>query len=183
MTQHVIVVDSRPEWETMFREEASLIRQILGDNCTAIYHIGSTAVKGLKAKPVIDIMPVVVNLEAVDLSAAVFEDNGYEYLGEFGIAGRRYLRKGGDERTHQIHIFQQDDRDNIKRHVAVRDYLRTHKDKAEQYGRLKERLARRYPYDIEKYCDGKDAFVSELEKTALHWKKCTDSCGLRDDFA
>ena len=66
-------------------------------------------------------------MKKVDDAAEAFSKIGYEYLGEFGIAGRRYLRKGGDERTHQIHIFQTEDWNNIGRHLAFRDYMRTHK--------------------------------------------------------
>ena len=127
MPQHITVVNYDPEWPRQFQAEAARIRAVLGDNCTAIYHIGSTAVPGLAAKPILDIMPVVENLEAVDRAAPAFEAMGYEYLGEFGIPGRRYLRKGGDERTHQLHIFARTDRANITRHLAVRDYLRAHR--------------------------------------------------------
>ena len=88
---------------------------------------GVRHVEGLAAKPIIDIMAAVQNLEKVDDAAEAFSKIGYEYLGEFGIAGRRYLRKGGDERTHQIHIFQTEDWNNIGRHLAFRDYMRTHK--------------------------------------------------------
>ena len=83
-----------------------------------------------------------------DVLASQFEASGYEYLGEFGIPGRRYLRKGGDERTHQIHIFEAENEREIRRHLAVRNYLRTHPDDAEDYGRLKKELAGRYPWDI-----------------------------------
>ena len=93
MPQHITVVDYRPEWEQMFENEARVIWKILGDNCVAVHHIGSTAVKGLAAKPIIDIMPVVKSLESVDAVATEFERMGYEYLGEFGIEGRRYLRR------------------------------------------------------------------------------------------
>ena len=171
MAQHIIVVDYDPCWEQQYLAEAKTIRAILGKNCTAIFHIGSTAVRGLKAKPIIDIMPVVCSIAAVDEKQGAFEETGYEYLGEFGMAQRRYLRKGGDERTHQVHIFQETDRINIERHLAVRDFLRAHSEIARQYGALKESLARRYPYDIEGYCDGKDAFVKDLEHQALRWKQ------------
>lgn len=171
MAQHIIVVDYDPCWEQQYLAEAKTIRAILGENCTAIFHIGSTAVKGLKAKPIIDIMPVVCSIAAVDEKQGAFEETGYEYLGEFGMAQRRYLRKGGDERTHQVHIFQETDRINIERHLAVRDFLRAHSEIARQYGALKESLARRYPYDIEGYCDGKEAFVKDLEHQALRWKQ------------
>ena len=112
-------------------------------------------------------MPVVRDLAQVDACSAQFEALGYEVMGEFGIPGRRYFRKGGDERTHQIHIFQQDNRADIDRHLAVRDYLRCHPADAKAYGELKARLAAEHPYDIEAYCDGKDAFAQELEQKAL----------------
>ena len=169
MAQHVVVREYSPVWREKYEEEAEKIREILRDNCLEIHHIGSTAVEGLKAKPIIDILPVVRDLGAVDARAGDFEELGYEYLGEFGIPGRRYLRKGGDERTHQIHIFSAESRGEIRRHLAVRDYLRTHREEADAYGRLKERLAEEYPYDIEGYCDGKDEFVKKLERRALAW--------------
>lgn len=169
MSQHIVVTDYSPAWKSDFENESRKIKNILKENCLAVHHIGSTAVDGLKAKPIIDIMPVVKYLTAVDAVADAFERIGYEYLGEFGIPGRRYLRKGGDSRTHQIHIFEVSDQNNIERHLAVRDYLRTHRETAAAYGELKERLAAAFPYDIDGYCDGKDAFVKKLEQTALAW--------------
>ncbi len=167
MPQHVRVVDYDPAWERAYREEAKRIQDVLGDNCVEIYHIGSTAVPGLAAKPILDILPVVRSLAAADGAAGAFEALGYEYLGEFGIPGRRYLRRGGDERTHQLHIFGVSSEKDIARHLAVRDYLRAHPQTAEKYGELKRALAARFPYDIESYCDGKAAFMKELEKAAL----------------
>lgn len=169
MAQHIVVLDYDPQWIKEFEKEADMIRKILGETCMAIYHIGSTAVPGLAAKPIIDIMPVVSNLHQVDAVKTGFEEISYEYLGEFGIPGRRYLRKGGDERTHQIHIFSEDQTDNIERHLAVRDYLRAHKDACDAYAGLKRSLAEKYPYDIDGYCDGKDEFVKQLEEKALNW--------------
>ncbi|MGI6010112.1 MAG: GrpB family protein [Ruminococcus sp.] len=170
MPQHIIVTEYSAQWPDLFEKEKKLIQNILKDNCRAIYHIGSTSVEGMKAKPIIDIMPVVKSLGLADEKREEFENEGYEYLGEFGIPGRRYLRKGGDERTHQIHIFEQKNFQEIERHLALRDYLRYHREEAEAYGELKRRLALRFPYDIEGYCEGKDAFVSELEKKAMKWK-------------
>ena len=167
MAQHVVVVDYDPAWPQAYRAEKSLLLSVLGDNCIAIHHIGSTAVPGLAAKPIIDILPVVRSLERVDRAAHSLEAIGYEYLGEFGIPGRRYLRKGGDERTHQVHIFSEADPQNILRHLAFRDYLRTHGQIRDAYAALKRELAERYPYDIEGYCSGKAAFVAELEQRAL----------------
>lgn len=115
MAQHIIVTDYDPRWPAEYEKESEKIKAILGENCVAIYHIGSTAVPGLAAKPIIDIMPVVRSLEKTDQKASEFEKEGYEYLGEFGIRGRRYLRKGQDERTHQVHIFEEKNKADITR--------------------------------------------------------------------
>ena len=167
MSQHITVAAYNPLWAKKYEEESALIKDILADNCIAVYHIGSTSVPGLAAKPIIDIMAVVRSLEQVDCVAEAFSKIGYEYLGEFGIEGRRYLRKGGDERTHQIHIFQMNDRNNIERHLAFRNYMRTHEKERMEYAKLKIELAQKFPYDIDGYCDGKESFVREIEKAAL----------------
>ena len=167
MPQHVTVVNYDPEWPSNYARERGCIAEILKDNCISIYHIGSTSVPGLPAKPVIDIMAVVRSLEEVDRAAEKFSAIGYESLGEFGIAGRRYLRKGGDERTHQIHIFQADDWNNIGRHLAFRDYMRDHEKERDEYAKIKKDLAQEFPYDIDGYCDGKESFVREMEERAL----------------
>src|SRR5699024_11495359 len=95
-----------PEWPSKYVRERDYITEILKDNCISIYHIGSTSVPGLPAKPGIDIMAVARSLEEVDRAAEKFSAIGYESLGEFGIACRRYLRKGRGERTQKNHIFQ-----------------------------------------------------------------------------
>lgn len=147
MAQHIIVTEYNPLWAKMFEAEAVKIENILGENCIEIHHIGSTSVAGFAAKPIIDIMPIVYNLEDVDKAATEFEKIGYEYMGEFGIPGRRYLRKGGDERTHQIHIFSEKSIYDIERHLAVRNYLRSHFAVCEQYASLKRWKGRNFPLD------------------------------------
>ena len=166
---HIRVVPYNAAWPALFQEEAGRLRAVLGDNLAALHHIGSTAVPGLAAKPSLDLMPVVYDLEEADRKNSDFEALGYECMGEFGIPGRRYFRKGGDDRTHQIHIFAVGDEGNIRRHLAVRDYLRAHPEEAAAYGRLKMELACRYPEDLENYCLGKEDFVQKLEGRALLW--------------
>lgn len=114
-------------------------------------------------------------INLVDKHNKEFVAIGYECMGEFGIEGRRYFRKGGDNRTHQIHIFEQSNHKDINRHIAVRDFLRTHPDIALEYGELKMELAYRFSEDIEGYCTGKDAFVKQLEKDALLWYQNNES--------
>ena len=163
------VVPYDPFWEVEYENESQKISGILKDILVEIYHIGSTAVKGLSAKPIIDIMPVVTNISLVDKHNKEFVAIGYECMGEFGIEGRRYFRKGGDNRTHQIHIFEQSNRKDIDRHIAVRDFLRAHPDIALEYGELKMEPAYRVPEYIEGYCAGRDPFVKKLGKDALLW--------------
>lgn len=171
------VVDYRPEWEKMFQEEAKKIQKILGKNCIAIYHIGSTAVRGLAAKPIIDIMPVVKDISLADAHDPEFQALGYDCHGEFGIPGRRFYSKGGDDRTHHIHIFEKNNETAVKRHLAVRDYLRSHPDTAGEYAELKKQLAARYPHDNDGYCDGKEEYMKELEQKALKWQEEQDAQG------
>ena len=173
----VRVADYDPKWPEMFEAEAALVREIIGDNLITIFHIGSTAVPGLKAKPVIDMLPVVREIEALDGLMREFAAAGYEAMGEFGLPGRRYFRKGGANRTHQLHAYQYDAVHAITRHVAYRDYMRAHPEACAAYGELKASLASRFPDDIGAYCDGKDEFVKEYERRALiwHWRKLAAS--------
>lgn len=165
----VVVTDYQEKWNQMFKRESQKIKDIFGNELIDIHHIGSTSVQGLKAKPVIDLMPIVKKIESVDLFNDQMEDLGYEPLGELGIIGRRYFRKGGNNRTHHVHVFQFDNIEDINRHLAFRDYLRAHFEEAKLYGDLKKNLAEQFPTDIASYMDGKDAFIKELEKKALSW--------------
>ena len=124
--------------------------------------------KGLAAKPIIDIIIEVSCLTKLDALSVFFEEMGYEVMGEFGIEGRRYYRKGGDHRTHQIHGFMVGDF-HIQRHIAFRDYLIAHPDIMHEYQILKIGLARTCDNDIDVYCDGKDSFVQYHEKQAVNW--------------
>jgi GrpB-like predicted nucleotidyltransferase (UPF0157 family) len=166
----VEVCSYNEKWSVKFAEEAEKLNLIFGKEMVNIYHIGSTSVPGLKAKPIIDLMPVVKNIDIVYQYNEEMKKIGYEPKGENGIPGRRYFQKGGDNRTHHVHMYQLGS-DEIKRHLAFRDYLRKHQDVKKTYGDLKEELAKQFPYDIESYINGKDRFVRELEVTALNWFK------------
>ncbi|MBE3590695.1 MAG: GrpB family protein [Firmicutes bacterium] len=166
--RRVVVVDPDPGWPDRFQEEARRIRAALGEDCVYVHHIGSTAVPGLRAKPILDLMPVVRDIRAVDRRHGAMAELGYEGLGEYGLPGRRYFRKGGDERTHHVHVYEVGHPD-IDRHLAFRDYLRDHPDAARRYGELKAELARRFADDVEAYMDGKHDFIQEMERAALAW--------------
>ena len=171
--RQVIVLPYQSEWESEYAREAKRLQDVFGARLHRIHHMGSTSVPGLAAKPIIDILPVVNSLDEIEQFNESMEALGYEAKGEFGMPGRRYYRKGGDERTHHIHLYAKGNPE-IERHLVFRDYLRAHPEEANAYGTLKEQLAATYPYDIEAYIAGKDAFVKELEHRAIAWGNAHD---------
>lgn len=162
MSSNIEVVCYNTNWPAMFEEEATLIHHALGTNCLTIHHIGSTSVPGLFAKPIIDILPVVKNILAVDKTTKAMEDLGYEAKGENGIAFRRYFQKGRNIRTHNVHVYEEGDPE-IDRYLKFRDWMRSHEDDAQAYANLKIELAAKFPHDILQYCNGKDAFVASVD--------------------
>lgn len=164
------------EWPLAFEREADQLRAVFGGELLAMHHIGSTSVPGLSAKPIIDVMPVVREIAAVDSLTDKMKELGYEAKGENGLPGRRYFQKGGDARTHHVHVYAEG-ADDIERHLAFRDYLRMHPERAREYGEWKERLARRHPADMAAYIRGKDGLVREIEKEALTWRDMWNDSG------
>lgn len=169
MKRLVDVVPYNPDWPIQYRQEAALLWGALGSVLVSTHHFGSTSVPGLSAKPVIDILGATKDITLIDPFNEKMIALGYEPRGEYGIPGRRYFFKGS-EWVHfvHVHIFEQNSSEFL-RHLAFRDYLRTHPQDAQAYGALKEKLAVQYHEDIEGYMDGKDAFVKEVEKKALQW--------------
>jgi len=158
------------KWALMFSEEAKKLQQIFKTEMIDIHHIGSTSVPQLKAKPILDIMPVVKDINIVDKYNGDMRSIGYEPKGENGIPERRYFEKGGDNRSHHVHIYQIGN-DEIKRHLAFRDYLREHPVEKKNYGEVKVKLAKQFPYDIKSYINGKDHLIKEIEAKSLNWYK------------
>jgi GrpB-like predicted nucleotidyltransferase (UPF0157 family) len=164
----VIVTPYSQKWKSMFEEEARKIKTIFGDEILEIHHIGSTSIEGLNAKPIIDILPVVNDIKKVNQFDNEMVKLGYEPKGENGIPTRRYFQKGGDNRTHHVHMYEVNNPE-IKRHLAFRDYLKAHPEEVRRYGKLKIDLSQRFPYDIESYIKGKEPLVREIEQKALLW--------------
>ncbi|CAI9387558.1 Dephospho-CoA kinase [Bacillus sp. T2.9-1] len=156
------------QWLSMFEEEANKLLEIFGSEIIEIHHIGSTSVNGLMAKPIIDIMPIVRDINRIDEFNTAMVAIGYEPKGENGITRRRYFQKGGDNRTHHVHIYELGNPE-IERHIAFRDYLRVHPYDAKKYGDLKDALSQRFPYNIESYIKGKEKLALEIERKALEW--------------
>lgn len=141
---------------------------MIGVNAVNIEHIGSTAVAGLAAKPIIDILIEVTSLKALDMTNKSMETLGYRIKGENGIAGRRYYQKGGNMRSHHVHAFQIGD-GHLHRHRAFKAYLIAHAEIAAEYGSLKKAASTKSNNDINIYIALKNDFIQKHEALAIEW--------------
>jgi len=168
--RRVGVVSYNSNWKEMYKEESEKIKNVLSDIIINIHHIGSTAIPGIKAKPVIDILVEVKYIEGADQYNHKMKELGYEAMGEYGIPKRKFFRKGGNNRTHHIHIFQVGN-EEIEKHINFKEYLIAHPKKAQEYSKLKENLVNKYTCDIENYINSKSDFIKEIDRKAKLWKK------------
>jgi GrpB-like predicted nucleotidyltransferase (UPF0157 family) len=164
----VIIVDYDPRWPRLFDEEKTNILRVIGPMVAAIEHIGSTAVPGLAAKPIIDIMVGVQHLSDATWCIQPLRTLGYEYVpdDEKFIPDRRYFRKGnarGTEQgsTHHLHMAEAGG-EFWNRHLLFRDYLRDHPEEARRYADLKKTLAARCGSDRKSYTDAKTDYIQEI---------------------
>ena len=168
--RRVEVVPHDPDWQNLFLTEVKAIAKILEPNLVEIYHIGSTSIPSIYAKPVIDLLIEVEDINKVDLQNRLMANLGYQAKGEFGMRDRRFFRKDNSEgkRTHHVHIFATNS-PQISRHLAFRDYLIAHPLVAQKYSDLKRKLAQQHPHDIDSYMDGKDEFIKDIDRQASKW--------------
>ncbi len=166
----VVVAEYDPSWPVRFVEEAERIRQVIGDNFAATAHIGSTAVPGLAAKPIIDIMVGVHSLGAANASVPAMEALGYSYWREDTMPKRLYFVKGlppNGPRTHHVHLVERES-DFWRTHLLFRDYLRAHPGTAHDYAALKQNLAEQFRSDREAYTDAKSEFIRNVMQKATN---------------
>ncbi len=164
------VIDYNSAWPACYLNEIEQIKNVLFLEIIKAYHIGSTSVPGLAAKPVIDILLKVKDVIKLDDYNNEMFKIGYIAKGEHEIPERRFYLKGEIDRTHHIHAFNEHSV-NIKRHLAFRDYLIKHPYIAQQYGNLKRKNAQLCKGDANKYCDLKNDFLKYHEQKAVKWYK------------
>jgi len=165
----VVLAAYDPEWPRIAALHAERLR-VLGSVLLVVRHIGSTSVPGLAAKPIIDLMPLVTDFADLDRERLQIELLGYSWHGELGISGRRYcaLSDPAGRRIVQLHFFEADS-PHAKRHLAFRDYLRSHPDAAGAYEKEKHRARDLHPNDSHAYADEKAAWIRDAEAKALIW--------------
>lgn len=164
--KHIVSYD--PYWATLYTDEASVLASVLGKAASAFHHMGSTAIPGMPAKPIIDILVEVPSLAGIDACTADLADLGYDARGEYGIAGRRYFSRkpSGPSIGCHLHAYLAGS-DQIRRHLAFRDYLLAKPEIASQYAALKRHLS--FPDGRLKaeYQAGKKPFVDALALDGL----------------
>ena len=165
----VEVVEYDPGWPRAFEEERTRVAHALDDFMVAVEHVGSTAVPGLAAKPVIDILAGLRTLDLPPERISAMEELGYEYRGEYGIPGRLFFRKGGVARTHHVHAVEHGG-EQWRRHLAFRDYLRAHPSEVAAYARAKRDAVARAP-TADAYSDAKEPHVDALAARASAWPR------------
>lgn len=150
------------DWAHKFEAEHERLKRLLGKNCLYVYHIGSTSIKGIRAKPIVDMLVVVSSLKVLD----DVDFKGYEVKGENGIKGRQYIQKNErGERLYHIHIYEEG-HPEIANHLFFRDALRNSSKLAQEYEELKILLADKHQNDKAAYTEAKTDFIQQVINNA-----------------
>jgi GrpB-like predicted nucleotidyltransferase (UPF0157 family) len=167
----IVVGDYSPEWPQIFESLKKVFQSSLGDLLLEIHHVGSTSVVGLAAKPVIDIDLVVESRTILPEVISRLRGLGYEHRGDLGIPDREAFGRtselvpiDGSGRTwpkHNLYCCHHDCAP-LRNHLALRNYLRSHPDKAREYGELKKRIAIEANGDIDRYIEMKTPFILDI---------------------
>lgn len=175
MARVIEIVSYDAKWPAAFDAEATALRDIFGARALVIEHIGSTAVPGLDAKPIIDVLVVIDSTDDVSIFSPAMEALGYRVRGECleaeipGTPGRFYFSKDhGDVRTHQVHVCRVG-HPQVPDLLAFRDYLRTHPEIARAYETVKRQAAATHRDTITGYMRQKAAFMTDTIRAARHW--------------
>lgn len=166
MTAAIIIEEYDPLWPQQFEMLRARIADILGPMAAAIEHIGSTAVPGLAAKPVIDIDVLLRSPSDLPQAITRLAALGYAYQGDLGVPGREAFRPPPESIPHHLYACPPDS-EQFGRHLAFRDFLRAHAEEAAAYALLKHQLAAQFQTDREAYTQRKSAFVQAILRRAL----------------
>ena len=170
-TKYVVVEPYNKIWISEFEKIKAKLEYSIGDLCIRIEHVGSTSVKGLSAKPIIDIDVVIEDYTVFPEVIRRLHSIGYTHRGDLGIKDREAFKYNDKPHLQQHHLYvcPQYSRE-LQRHIIFRDYLRSHPEAVEKYSKVKEEAAKLYPDNIEKYIEYKSPCIVELYS----------ACGLND---
>jgi GrpB-like predicted nucleotidyltransferase (UPF0157 family) len=159
LSERVELVEHDPSWSRLFEEERARLTGIFDGRAVGIEHVGSTSVPGLCAKPIVDVLVGLRELELTEDEVANMRRLGYEYLGEYGLPGRLFFRK--ERRTYNVHVVAHGG-EHWERHLTFRDALRADSEERRRYDELKRRLAAE-GHSRAAYAELKTPFIRAVE--------------------
>jgi GrpB-like predicted nucleotidyltransferase (UPF0157 family) len=166
MERQVTIEQYNPSWPVQFQKERRLLLTLFGDKVLDIEHIGSTSVEGLWAKPILDIMVGVENLETIGQFIDPLNCIGYEFVDHRHFPDRRFFRKGPWRAgTHHLHVYKYKGQ-QWNDQIWFREYLKNHSETSREYCELKMKLAQQFRFDRGRYTAQKASFIQEVLKNA-----------------
>lgn len=156
----VVIVDYNPIWPKQFETLRSSLANVLDGLALTIEHVGSTAVPGLAAKPILDIDVFLKSADELPLAIAALASIGYQHRGDLGIPGREAFRAPAADFPHHLYVCPTDT--EYQRHITFRDHLLAHPREADAYAALKRELAGKFREDREAYNNAKREFVEGI---------------------
>ena len=164
-TSRVIVAPYDVAWKSAFEDIKIEIESALGDLIIGIEHVGSTSVKGMSAKPCIDVDVIIKDYTVFDAVVSKLASIGYIHEGNLGIKDREAFKYTDKPHlmTHHLYVCPQNS-EELHRHVMFRDFLRSNAEAARKYSSVKKTAAELFPNDIDKYIEYKSPCIEELYK-------------------
>lgn len=161
----VRLVQPSSDWARRYLREKRRLARYLPKRGVVIEHIGSTAIPGLAAKPIIDIAVKIPSLKRIASMVTALERAGYTYKGEYGLPGRHFFARGTPVTQH-LHVVQSGS-EHWMRWIVFRDYLRDHPLETEAYNNLKRDLARRFAHNRDAYTKAKTPYIQGVLRRAM----------------
>jgi len=164
----IIVESYNPKWKTEFEKSYTFYKRLLENINVKIEHVGSTAVDGMWAKPILDIDIIVMNTKDSKQVLERLIGVDYIHIGNLGVEGREALKYKEDNKhikwmDHNLYVCI-DGCENLRNHLLLRNHLRNNEKAIEAYSKIKRELAAKYPNDIDSYIEGKTTIISEFLK-------------------
>ncbi|MBR5806116.1 MAG: GrpB family protein [Oscillospiraceae bacterium] len=162
-TAKVIVLPYDVKWKADFEKIKAEIENAIGQLIVSVEHVGSTSVRGMSAKPCIDIDVVIKDYSVFDAVVSNLAEIGYIHEGDLGIKDRHAFRYTDKQhlQTHHLYVCPQHSAE-LHRHITFRDFLRSNPDAVEKYSRVKETAAQLFPDNIDKYIEYKSPCIEEM---------------------
>lgn len=162
----IIVSKYSPKWRSEFSKAKTFLCDLLREIECRVVHIGSTSVKGLWAKPILDIDIIVGDSHVCDLAIERLKTVGYVHLGDLGIEGREAFSYSKDNpqikwMDHHLYVCLAGST-NLNNHLLLRQHLRSNKKAVAVYSKLKVQLAKEFPHDIDAYVEGKSELIASF---------------------